>query len=646
LRRNAEVLRGDFMSLRISERLSLLLALTVIVLAALTAFSISQVGAISTTLVEINDVNSVKQRHAINFRGSVHDRAIAVRDVVLLDDAAGRAATLAEIERLRTFYDESAGPLARMQVDGDEQAILQDIRGIEERTRSLSDRIIAMVADGERAAAHDLLLAEARPLFTHSLGRINAFIDLQEARNQTMGADARDSAASFTVIAATVAAIAGVGLIAVGALIARSITDPLGRMIAAMNTLASNDTNISIPSAAPRTEMGAMARTVEVFRSNAERIASMTERQKAADAAAAAEREVLSREIGTVVEAAARGDFSRRVTAKFENAETQMLGDNVNSLVDATSAGLEALRAALKALATGDLTHRMPATLQGAFADLRRDAEATAESLAAMISRLRAAAGAAAARSTEIASNAGVLSSQTETQAASIEETAAAMEEMASTIASNASGLRTAEGLAGTVGARCEEGSQAAARARGAVERIAESSTKITDIISLIESISFQTNLLALNASVEAARAGEAGRGFAVVANEVRSLAQRSAESAKAITALIKESSLRVSEGVSGVRETSAKLQGISDAMAPLLAAIAEVAAAGDEQSAGVTQVNSTMSAMDRDTQQNAMMAESFKTAATGLQQEMEALNDAASAFILPDGAATLRRVA
>ncbi|SDZ73930.1 methyl-accepting chemotaxis protein [Rubrimonas cliftonensis] len=634
------------MHLRINERLYLLMAVAALTLIGLTAFSVSQVGAISATLAEINYVNSVKQRHAINFRGSVHDRAIAVRDVVLLDDPKQRAETLAEIDRLRAFYDDSAGPLAAMPVDGDEQGILRDIREIEERTRPLSDRIIAMVAAGEREAAHALLLTEARPLFTQSLARINAFIDLQEARNQTMGAEARGSAANFHAIASTAAAAAILSMIAIGLLIAYSITGPLGRMIAAMNALAQNDTKITIPQAAARTEIGAMARAVDVFRSNAESIASMTAERQAGDAAAAAERKVLSHEIGSVVEAAARGDFSRRVAAKFDSAETQTLGDNVNRLVGATSAGLEALRAALKALATGDLTHRMPSNLEGAFAELRQDAESTAESLSVMISSLRSAAGTASARSTEIASNAGRLSSQTEAQAASIEETAAAMEEMAATIASNAAGLRTAETLASTVGERCTEGAGAAKLARGAVERIAESSAKITDIIALIESISFQTNLLALNASVEAARAGEAGRGFAVVASEVRSLAQRSADAAKAITALIQESSERVSEGVSGVRETSEKLQGISEAMAPLLTAIAEVAAAGDEQSAGVAQVNTTMSAMDRDTQQNAAMAEGFTMAATSLQQEIEALNAAAAAFTLPKGSTAMRRAA
>ncbi len=210
----------------------------------------------------------------------------------------------------------------------------------------------------------------------------------------------------------------------------------------------------------------------------------------------------------------------------------------------------------------------------------------------------------------EISSGNMGLSERTETQAADLQNTASSMEEITSTVKQNASNAESARGLADTTLIRAKKGGEVSEKTVVAMNAIAQSSTKVVEIISVIDEIAFQTNLLALNAAVEAARAGEQGRGFSVVASEVRQLAGRSAAAAKEIKELIEDSVGKVSDGTALVKSSGEELSGIVESIAELSEFVNRISVASREQSLGVEEINKALTQIDSSTQQNAALVE------------------------------------
>ncbi|HEY0233973.1 MAG TPA: methyl-accepting chemotaxis protein, partial [Afipia sp.] len=240
------------------------------------------------------------------------------------------------------------------------------------------------------------------------------------------------------------------------------------------------------------------------------------------------------------------------------------------------------------------------------------------------------------------------LSSRTEEQASALQETASSMEELTSTVKHNADNARQASALAANASSIANRGNAVVGQVIGTMGEINHSSTKIADIISIIEGIAFQTNILALNAAVEAARAGEEGRGFAVVAAEVRSLAQRSSSAAKEIKELIDTSVERVQSGSTLVEEAGRTMTEIIDAVRRVSDIMGEIAVASEEQSNGIDQVARAVTQMDEATQQNAALVEEAAAAAQSLEDQAGKLRAAVSVFQLeeagrPSGTPMLR---
>ncbi len=287
------------------------------------------------------------------------------------------------------------------------------------------------------------------------------------------------------------------------------------------------------------------------------------------------------------------------------------------------------------AVARGDLTVPIQVRGKDEIAHLLGGLLSMRDNLAHVVSGVRGNAQGVASASSEIASGNHDLSIRTEEQASALQQTAASMEELSSTVKQNADNARAANQLAMSASTVAGQGGDVVAEVVTTMKGINDSSKKIADIISVIDGIAFQTNILALNAAVEAARAGEQGRGFAVVAGEVRSLAQRSAEAAKEIKALITTSVERVEQGTQLVDKAGATMTEVVSAIQRVTDIMGEISAASSEQSTGVSQVGDAVTQMDQVTQQNAALVEEMAAAAGSLSQQADALVGAVAVFKL-----------
>jgi len=276
----------------------------------------------------------------------------------------------------------------------------------------------------------------------------------------------------------------------------------------------------------------------------------------------------------------------------------------------------------LSQLAANNLTHTIDTVFDAAFEPLRRDYNTTAEALRTAMGGIAGVTLAVSAGADEISRASDDLSRRTEQQAAALEQTAAALDEITAAVRRSADGARSANSAASAAREDATSSGEVMREGIKAMAEIEASSRQITQIIGVIDEIAFQTNLLALNAGVEAARAGEAGRGFAVVASEVRALAQRSAEAAKEIKALINASSRQVERGVQLVGQTGEALDGIAGKVTEIDRLIAEIALSAQEQATGLGEVNTAVNQMDQVTQQNAAMVEEATAAAGQLRRE------------------------
>ncbi|TBF34386.1 HAMP domain-containing protein [Rhizobium leguminosarum] len=384
----------------------------------------------------------------------------------------------------------------------------------------------------------------------------------------------------------------------------KTVTKPILSLSGDMQRLAGGDTAIACTGIGRSDEIGRMASAVEVFRQ-----AAIANKQLEKDA-----------------EAARLQGETERVTARKQADE-----DAAERLRAATSG----LAAGLKRLASGDLAFQIDEPFAPDFENLRHDFNMSIRQLDQTLSAIAAAIAAIDEGTREIASGAGDLSKRTEQQAASLEETAAALDQITANVSNSSKRTDEARTEATDANSNAVKSSEVVSHAEEAMRRIEASSQQISSIIGVIDEIAFQTNLLALNAGVEAARAGDAGKGFAVVAQEVRELAQRSAQAAKEIKGHIQKSSVEVESGVKLVLDTSQVLKAISEQIARINQHMDAIAVSAREQSTGLAEVNTAVNSMDQVTQQNAAMVEQSTAASGQLAEEAAKLRELVSRFRL-----------
>ncbi|WP_424983528.1 methyl-accepting chemotaxis protein [Maritalea sp. S77] len=439
----------------------------------------------------------------------------------------------------------------------------------------------------------------------------------------------------------------GIGLLVsaviafLGFVFSKTITTPMAKISDAMSRISNNELDLVVENQDRSDEVGEMARAVEVFRDNAEKIAALDaeERERAAQLADRNKAmQALQDSMGQVVGSAAAGDFSQRINLELRDEGLKKIANSVNGLVSTVDRGLKETGEVLSALANTNLTVRMEGDYEGAFLQLKNDTNRVGDRLTEVVGQLRTTSRALKTATGEILSGANDLSDRTTRQAATIEETSAAMEQLANTVLENAKEAEEASNIAERVRSTAEEGGDVMRQANEAMERITTSSNKISNIIGMIDDIAFQTNLLALNASVEAARAGEAGKGFAVVAVEVRRLAQSAAEASNEVKALIEQSVTEVDGGSQLVAQAAKSLEAMLEAARSNNTIMVSIADKSKSQASAIEQINTAVRDMDETTQHNAALVEETNAAIEQTENQANELDNIVEVFVTEEG--------
>jgi methyl-accepting chemotaxis protein len=340
-------------------------------------------------------------------------------------------------------------------------------------------------------------------------------------------------------------------------------------------------------------------------------------------------------QVQAVIEAAAAGELGRRIDVSSFEGFMQRLGGNINSLMDTVVDPVRETIEVSRALAEGNLAVSIKGDHQGEFGDLKTSVNGFVDQLNAMIGRCATIIEEVAVAANQVRDSSQQVSSAAERQTEAVQGSSASLTETASMVKANAENAGIANDLVSETSDAAREGNDRMGEMMSAMQAIEQSSADIAKIIKVIDEIAFQTNLLALNAAVEAARAGKYGKGFAVVAQEVRTLAERSAKAAKETAEIIENSRAKVTEGATLSRSTSESLGRIVENVMKVRDLVAEITAASDEQSRGVTNITEAMEDIAQGTESSNHQASSLAAAATEMSRQTEVLRSELGRFRL-----------
>lgn len=474
----------------------------------------------------------------------------------------------------------------------------EDLAEVEKAIAVDLPKLISTNASEDQFAALDDAIDGGGERLNQSLTTL-AEIGNEAVEQQLRGVETTAAWAEYWLIG-----LAGSFMVLIGIIttfIVRYVSFALSRFGKDMQSIASGNLDTEIEAENRTDEVGRMAKSLVVFRD------------------AAVEKAELQRQ----------ADENRSLSER-ERAERERIKEEDARRMQAA---VDALAGGLIRLADGDLSVRLDAPFMQELEKLRTDFNTSAEKLSKTLGEVKDNISSIRGDANEMRAGADDLSRRTEQQAASLEETSAALEQITATVRSSSERASDATRMAGETRDATDRSGKVVADAIDAMGRIETASGKISTIINVIDEIAFQTNLLALNAGVEAARAGDAGKGFAVVAQEVRELAQRSADAAREIKGLIQNSGSEVANGVSLVSASGEALREIEKKVAAINEHISSIATAAREQATGLQEINIAVSQMDQMTQQNAAMVEETTAVTHRLSGETESLADLIGQF-------------
>jgi methyl-accepting chemotaxis protein len=547
--------------------------------------------------------------HAVRANRQLTSIQRSIADLMISQTETQNQAANAELQEARKKFSEEFDIAAK--ADPADAADFQALkaRGLEIVDQTCATTIKAGLGAASPAASlasQAIYLKDCNSVFLPVAKDVVAKVDAVIADAHTKD-DALSGATRGAIIATFALIIGGLAAVMAGGFYATRawIVSPMKALSSTMDCLASGEYQVKVEGEERRDELGGMARAVQVFKT------------------AGLEKQRLE------AETIAQRSLTERERVEAEQAKVQTAKEQAN-VVNSIGTGLERLSA-------GDLTFQLKEAFAPEYESLRANFNAALGQLKQTMKTVVDRTLGLRSGGQEITQASDDLSKRTEQQAASLEETAAALDEITATVKKTADGAIAARKVVAAAKDDAEKSSAVVREAVGAMTRIEDSSRQIGQIIGVIDEIAFQTNLLALNAGVEAARAGDAGRGFAVVASEVRALAQRSAQAAKEIKALISTSTDQVVQGVELVGETGKALNRIAAQVAEINGVVSEIAASAQEQATGLHQVNVAVNQMDQVTQQNAAMVEEATAAAHSLREETDALSDLVAQFRVGD---------
>ncbi|TAX03324.1 methyl-accepting chemotaxis protein [Rhizobium leguminosarum] len=581
-----------------------ILSVIAVAIAAFSYFSLQSLAAINGNVTEIAGNLMPSSMTAKEIDTALSDLRVAYLEHLAASDQKTQDEAQTAIDRETARINNEFKNYEALGLDDGDREL---IRGLRENLALLGksgEKYVKFSAASQDDDAKVVMSDEMSPIADAMADQIDKLV----AVNTDNAAKANvESMANFSyTVKVTYVAITLIFGITLGAIYfaVMGISRPISRITASMTDLAGGDSDKAIPFAGRTDEIGEMAGAVEVFRQAA--ITNKRLEQEADAARFQAESDRI------------------RLTAEAEAAAQKRLQEATSGLATG-----------LRRLAAGDLGFQLNDAFAPDFEALRHDLNGAVGQLGETLRAVAQATTQIDSGTREISQSAEDLSKRTEQQAASLEETAAALDQITANVSNSSKRADEARIVAAQANTSAAQSGKVVADAVDAMQKIEQSSNQVSNIIGVIDEIAFQTNLLALNAGVEAARAGDAGKGFAVVAQEVRELAQRSAQAAKEIKELIRNSSVEVQSGVKLVSETGEALKTIEGFIVTVNHHMDAIATSAREQSVGLAEVNTAVNQMDQVTQQNAAMVEESNAASAALAGEASRLRELIGQFQL-----------